>query len=185
MSSKLATVLAATALLVSVLFATPLGQAAGRLVLGKNSVGTPQLKKNAVTGVKVKNGSLMAADFKAGQLLQGPKGDPGSQGPKGDKGVPGMQGPKGDTGAAGADGVSGYQKLDGPWETVGMGQFGSATVDCPAGKKALGGGYVSTVLLAPSADAPANAGSGWLVEAKNVDSIQGYFHAYVICATVN
>ena len=28
---------------------TPVGQAAGRIVLGKNSVGTAQLKKNAVT----------------------------------------------------------------------------------------------------------------------------------------
>ena len=31
--------------------------------LPKNSVGTQQLKKNAVTGVKVKNGSLSSADL--------------------------------------------------------------------------------------------------------------------------
>src|SRR5215208_6320524 len=59
-------------------------------VLPRNSVGTtqlkkkavtgPKIKKNAVTGVKVKNGTLLAADFKAGQLPAGP------QGPKGDKG---------------------------------------------------------------------------------------------------
>ena len=61
----------------SVLAATPLGHAAGRLVLAKSSVGTAQLKKNAVTSVKVENGSLLAADFKAGQLPSGPKGDPG------------------------------------------------------------------------------------------------------------
>src|SRR5215208_8457198 len=66
-------------------------------VLPKNSVGTAQvkkeavtrakLKKNAVTSAKVKNGSLLADDFKPGQLSagpQGPKGDPGGQGPKGD-----------------------------------------------------------------------------------------------------
>jgi hypothetical protein len=89
-SSKISIALAATALLVSVLFATPLGQAASRLVLPKNSVGSAQIKKNAVTGPKVKNGSLLAADFKAGQLPrgpQGPKGDPGPQGPKGDPGA--------------------------------------------------------------------------------------------------
>jgi hypothetical protein len=62
-SSKISIVLAATALLVSVLFATPLGQAAGSLVLAKNSVGTAQLKKDAVTGPKVKNGSLTGADI--------------------------------------------------------------------------------------------------------------------------
>jgi hypothetical protein len=94
-SSKISVVLAATALLVSVLFATPLGQAASRLVLPKNSVGAAQLKKNAVTGVKVKDGSLLAADFKAGQLPQGPKGEPGAPGPKGDKGDPGEAGAPG------------------------------------------------------------------------------------------
>jgi hypothetical protein len=85
-SSKISIALAATALLVSALVATPLGQAASRLVLPKNSVGTKQLKKNAVTAAKVKNGTLLAADFKAGQLPAGPKGDPGPQGPKGDPG---------------------------------------------------------------------------------------------------
>ena len=92
-SSKISIALAATALLVSVLVATPLGQAAGRLVLPKNSVGMKQLKKNAVTAAKVKNGSLLAADFKAGQLPAGPqgaKGDPGPQGPQGDPGSIGV-----------------------------------------------------------------------------------------------
>jgi hypothetical protein len=85
-ASKLAVALSATALLVSVLLATPVGQAAGRLVLAKNSVGAAQLKKNAVTSAKVRNGSLLAADFKAGQLPAGP------QGAKGDKGDPGAPG---------------------------------------------------------------------------------------------
>ena len=78
--SKISITLAATALAVALFAATPVGQAAGRFALAKNSVGTAQLKKSAVTGPKVKNGSLMAADFKAGQLPagpQGPKGDPG------------------------------------------------------------------------------------------------------------
>ena len=84
--SKLSITLAATALAVALFAATPISQAAGRLVLGKNSVGTAQLKKNAVTTVKVRNGSLLTAEFKAGQLPagpQGPKGDPGATGPTG------------------------------------------------------------------------------------------------------
>jgi hypothetical protein len=93
-ASKLALALSAAALLVSVLFVTPVGHAATKLVLGKNSVGTAQLKKNAVTSSKVKNGSLLAADFKAGQLPAGPKGDPGAQGPKGDPGAPGASATK-------------------------------------------------------------------------------------------
>jgi hypothetical protein len=85
-SSTTPTIIAVTALVVSVLAATPLGHAAGRLVLAKSSVGTKQLKKNAVTSIKVKNGSLLATDFKAGQLPSGP------QGLKGDKGEPGAAG---------------------------------------------------------------------------------------------
>jgi Collagen triple helix repeat (20 copies) len=106
--SRTATILAATALVVAVFGSTPLGHAAGNLILAKNSVGAPQLKKNAVTGGKVKNGTLMAADFKAGQLPgpQGPKGEPGQQGPAG---AQGPKGDKGDTGATGSPGLSGVE----------------------------------------------------------------------------
>jgi hypothetical protein len=62
--------------------------------LPKDSVGTRQLKngavsakeikRNAVSSSKVKNRSLLAKDFKLGQLPRGPKGD------KGDKGDPGV-----------------------------------------------------------------------------------------------
>src|SRR5215475_4483450 len=86
---KTPTIIATTALVVAVLAATPVGQAAGRFALGKSSVGTAQLKKNAVTGAKVKNHSLLAADFKAGQIPAGPQGP---QGPKGDKGAAGAPG---------------------------------------------------------------------------------------------
>jgi hypothetical protein len=60
----------------------------------KSSVGTPQLKRNAVKAAKIApnavrtghvlDGSLLAADFKAGQIPQGPKGDKGD---KGDNGI--------------------------------------------------------------------------------------------------
>src|SRR4051794_40822222 len=86
--SKISIALGTTALLVSVLFATPLGQAATNFVLAKNSVGAAKIKKNAVNSLKVKNGTLMAADFRAGKIPAGP------QGPKGDAGATGAQGPK-------------------------------------------------------------------------------------------
>ncbi|MGH3083461.1 MAG: hypothetical protein ACRDNP_05265, partial [Gaiellaceae bacterium] len=44
------------------------------------SVGTPQLKSNAVISNKVKNRSLLAVDFKQGQLPRGPRGLPGLRG---------------------------------------------------------------------------------------------------------
>ena len=94
-------------------------------VLPKNSVGTPQLKKKAVTGAKVKNGSLTAADFKAGQLPAGPQGSQGPQGPKGDTGAPG---------------ISGYERIVGQGPVLNSGEHATATASCPAGKKVLGGG---------------------------------------------
>jgi len=67
--------------------------------LPKNSVGTKQIKSSAVTSTKVKNGSLLTKDFKAGQI---PKGATGA---KGDTGATGPAGAKGDTGAKGDPGV--------------------------------------------------------------------------------
>jgi hypothetical protein len=61
--------------------------AAVAAALPRNSVGTLQLKKDAVNSTKVKDRSLKAADFARGQLPAGPagpKGDPGpSTGPAG------------------------------------------------------------------------------------------------------
>ena len=41
---------------------------AATVALAPNSVGTLQLKANAVTTQKVKNGTLLRGDFKAGQI---------------------------------------------------------------------------------------------------------------------
>ena len=82
------------------------GTSYAAISLPANSVGTTQLKKkavtrkklaaNAVTSAKVKNGALLAKDFKAGQLPAGPRGPmglTGPAGPKGDKGAKGDRGP--------------------------------------------------------------------------------------------
>jgi hypothetical protein len=61
------------------------GTSYAAIVLPANSVGKRQLKKNAVTSAKVKNGSLRAADFRAGQL---PAGAPGPAGPQGSPDTP-------------------------------------------------------------------------------------------------
>jgi hypothetical protein len=69
---------------------------AAKIVLPLNSVGTPQLKKDSVTSVKVKNRSLLAIDFKANQLPAGPAGPSGPAGPPGTSGT----GPPGPGGSA-------------------------------------------------------------------------------------
>lgn len=74
--------------------------------LPRNSVGTPQLKKSAVTGVKVKNGSLTRADFAAGTLLKGDTGATGAQGPQGERGERGATGATGAVNGLEADIVS-------------------------------------------------------------------------------
>jgi hypothetical protein len=55
----------------------------------RHSVGTVQLKKGAVTSSKVRNGSLLARDFRNGALPRGPQGPQGPQGPAGPAGPAG------------------------------------------------------------------------------------------------
>ena len=62
------------------------GSAYAAASLPRNSVGPRQLKKNAVRASKVKNGSLLLQDFKAGQVPRGPQGAPGPQGSQGPQG---------------------------------------------------------------------------------------------------
>jgi hypothetical protein len=64
-----------------------------------NSVGTTALKNDAVVSTKVRNGSLLKVDFKAGQLPAGPKGAQGAPGAGGPQGPPGTAGTTGPTGA--------------------------------------------------------------------------------------
>ena len=69
------------------------------LTVPRNSVGSEQLKRGAVTRSKIRKGavtasavkahSLLANDFKPGQLPAGPKGDRGDQGDRGQQGPAG------------------------------------------------------------------------------------------------
>ncbi len=49
------------------------------IVLPANSVGTKQLKRNAVNSAKVKKHSLLRSDFKRGQIPRGPQGSRASR----------------------------------------------------------------------------------------------------------
>lgn len=169
MSNKTPALIATAALVVAVLAATPVGHAAGRLVLAKGSVGAAQLRKNAVTTAKVKNHSLLAADFKAGQLPAGP------QGPKGDKGG---------TGAAGSPGISGRELAFGPFTTLAADAYGDAEVSCPAGKTPIGGGWHGAAILAIRESYSPVGSSIWTVNAKNIGGSPGSFQAFAVCASM-
>lgn len=75
------------------------GVAATRLPA--NSVGPVQLRANAVSSAKVKNGSLRAIDFAPGQLRTGGAGANGASGAQGPPGPKGDRGTKGDPGPTG------------------------------------------------------------------------------------
>jgi hypothetical protein len=100
------------------------GTTLAAISLPARSVGTPQLKRNAVTSVKVKNGTLKLVDFAAGQV---PGGARGAQGPAGRKG---------DTGPAGAIGARGPSNAyadtnDGPINVPTTGETRLATLAIP------------------------------------------------------
>lgn len=192
--SKISIVISLGALVVAVFGATPLARAAAEMVVPKSSVGTKQLKKAAVTSLKVKDGSLLSADFKAGQLpagQQGPKGDTGlpgpkgAQGPQGPQGAQGAQGQAGPAGPQGPAGISGYQQLSSVG-TVYPGDTAEKTVLCPTGKKPLGGGvwtdepYVKTIYAFPSNPSP-----GWSAQVQNSGQATKQFSVHVICANVS
>jgi hypothetical protein len=116
---------------------------------------------------------------------QGSKGDPGPAGPKGD------QGP---AGAAG--GVSGYEIVN---DEIESGEFDDGlrhSVDCPAGKRVIGGGAAVRnsgydVALVESLPKSASDGwyanDGWTAVVERVDGTRtGSFSLQVtaICATV-
>lgn len=113
-----ATVVATIALLVALG-----GSGIAATQLARNSVGTPQLRDDAVTGAKVKARSLDATDFRAGAL---PRGERGLRGETGARGAAGAAGAAGRDGADGADGDDGARGL--PGATGAQGPAGPATL---------------------------------------------------------
>src|SRR3954469_24594488 len=70
------------------------------VVLGGTSYAAVQaLPRNSVTSVQVRDHSLLARDFKAGQIPRGPAGPAGPAGPQGPAGPAGPAGPGGSSGA--------------------------------------------------------------------------------------
>lgn len=89
--------------------------AAGKVSLPKHSVGPRQLKANAVRSPQVKDGSLLARDFRAGQLPAGPQG---AAGPRGPQGQTGPTGPAGAVGPIGPSEAFNVTLPDGPKDII-------------------------------------------------------------------
>jgi hypothetical protein len=83
------------------LFAAFGGTSYAAINLPPGSVGKAQIRRNAVTSAKVRDRSLLARDFKKGQLPAGPQGAMGAIGPQGPPGNDGAPGAAGAPGSAG------------------------------------------------------------------------------------
>lgn len=159
--------------------------AATQTRLPKNAIGAKQLRKDSVTSAKVKDGSLLAGDFKPGQL---PAGERGPQGPQGAPGATSV--------------VVRYGDADLPKE----GEEGRSNARCRSGETVTGGGFDFSEDNEPEnfeffvqADRPSLEGeveghtsypapidggvaSGWLVAISNETGDTFTFRSYVLCA---
>lgn len=92
------------------------------VTLPKDSVGATQLRANAVTGAKVKNGSIGPSDLSASAKVAGPQGPAGAPGPAGPTGPAGSN--------ATVDGVAAGGALAGtyPSPSIAAGAVGGAVI---------------------------------------------------------
>jgi hypothetical protein len=127
--------------------------------LPRNSVGTKQLRNNAVTSAKVKNRSLRRGDFARGQLPAGARGP---------------QGPAGPQGASGATNV-----------TVRSGPMAAdtSTASCNPGERATGGGGFSPDGFVYDTTPTQQSGTPTSWQAQAADgAATAQVQAWVICA---
>jgi hypothetical protein len=139
------------------------GTSYAAIKLPANSVGTRQVKDSAITSRKVKDRSLLAQDFRAGQFIPGPAGPPGPQGFQGPRGP---QGPEGPAAVTTVDVVDSGAAAPSPVETM-----------CPDGETATGGGGTTSGSLTESTPVVDADGFpvGWHVAATTTVT------AWVVC----
>jgi hypothetical protein len=142
--------------------------------LPRNSVGSAQLKNSAVNSAKVRNHSLRAVDFAPDQIPRGPQGPTGPAGPQGPQGPPA---------------ASGLQLISGSGASSSNSPK-SQQQNCPAGKRAIGGGGVltgSSINTFLTISRPTDPGTGWIAAGR--ESSAGNpgswaVQTWVVCATV-
>lgn len=152
----------------------------GTLELKRNAVKPAKIAPNAVRTGHVLDGSLLTADFKPGQIPQGPKGDKGERGAQGEKGDPG------------ATNVV-VRAQQGPTLSQNVGTL--FAVMCEPGERAVGGGGGFTTFVSPAdlqlshpveADGtPPETGdvpAGWFMSIFNRTTFTLTPVAYVVCA---
>ena len=128
---------------------------------------------------------LTAAALKA---LHGARGATGAQGPQGLQGPQGVQGVQGVQGTPGAPGLSGYTVVTNTQTAATPVSGIGATVSCPFGTKALGGGghvLSGTTGFGPYLTDSYPTNGGWLVEyVMTAGSTLLSVEVYAICSGV-
>jgi hypothetical protein len=154
--------------------------------LPAHSVGAKQLKRGAVTSSKVRDGGLLAKDFKKGQLPRGAVGPTGATGAIGASGLQGLQGPRGLPGVAGPSGLSKYQVVTNGPHTLNTGVTLSGA-ECPAGTRPLGGGVSAPFFPVKTLESSYPTDTGWDVTIYNPTATDPTvtYAAYAVCAAVS
>ncbi len=139
--------------------AGPQGAAGDRGPAGADGARGPK----GLTGPDGPQGAKGAAGPKGATGAKGPVGDTGPTGDTGPAGPAGPQGAKGPTGPAGPAGANGFVTRQ--WVTLRFSNEYSETVSCPAGRRAVGGGYDIgsgwAAMFRPDDSAPTLDGTGW------------------------
>lgn len=132
------------------------GSAYAASQLPAGSVGTKQIRNQAVTPAKLSNAvrtALASAGGRRGPA--GPRGEQGTPGTQGPQGMPGAQGPagdrglKGDQGATGPSGISGLTLVSAT-STLDSSTYKQLTVSCPSGLTPISGGVNYAAQTAPA-----------------------------------
>jgi hypothetical protein len=165
-------------------------QSVGSAQLRDNAVTNTKIANSAVTSEKVRNRSLLAIDFLPGQLPRG------KAGPAGPAGQPGPAGPAGAAGAAGPAGtISSVTVRQGsvtvPDSTAEDGKYQtrSVTVACQSGEKAISAGTgwsddtdnleLTTVQIKPQI--VNSAVVGYIARGGNDSGQSSTFTLYLLC----
>lgn len=108
----------------------------------------------------------------AAQGIPGPPGPPGPQGPQGEQGPPGESGP-----------VSGWERVGESINLTSAEPHQNVTAMCPAGKRAVGGGYQTFAAddIRVVFSLPSSTGDGWGVDAILLGGSSATLVAVAVC----
>jgi len=87
--------------------------------------------------------------------------------------------------AAGPGGVSGHETVFGAFNAVPLGGRAQSEVACPAGKKAIGGGWHGNTPLGVEESYAPGDGSTWYVDVTNLGPTPGSFQVFAVCVTAS